>query len=318
MAYEYSTFGGSTYTSTHTYDANGYLTSVAVADGAPITKYFLTDARGQMLQRKTRSTASPGASGLAYFQNPPSGGGFWGSDQTLFRFDGYQFGTAETGSYQQGIDERYWGRDPDAAQGFFTTPTSQPSASASYTVRAGETLSSIAAQTWGDASLWYVIAEANGLSGSGQVAPGQTLIIPNKAVRTHYNADTFRPYDGSELVGPTGASKPHVNRNKGDCGVLGVVIKMLVTIAVLSIMPTATSFLQGALFGGVANVAAQGVGMMTGIQNGFNWKELGMSAVSGGVAGELSGVKLFDKLGAFSEVGRQAAGGAISQGIGGR
>jgi nucleoid-associated protein YgaU len=35
-------------------------------------------------------------------------------------------------------------------------------AGASYTVQAGDTLQSIAQAVWGDSSLWYLIADANG------------------------------------------------------------------------------------------------------------------------------------------------------------
>jgi nucleoid-associated protein YgaU len=50
----------------------------------------------------------------------------------------------------------------------------------SYTVRGGETLQGIAQALWGDRSLWYLIAEANGLSGNEALASGRVLVIPNK------------------------------------------------------------------------------------------------------------------------------------------
>ncbi|HEY0303062.1 MAG TPA: LysM domain-containing protein, partial [Rhizomicrobium sp.] len=53
-------------------------------------------------------------------------------------------------------------------------------ASSSYTVGDGDTLQSIAAAMWGDAALWYLIADANGLTASSELAAGQTIAIPNK------------------------------------------------------------------------------------------------------------------------------------------
>ena len=54
-----------------------------------------------------------------------------------------------------------------------------------YTVRDGDTLQGIAASVWGDASLWYMLAEANGLSGSESLTAGSSLIVPDKVVNVH-------------------------------------------------------------------------------------------------------------------------------------
>jgi LysM repeat protein len=79
-----------------------------------------------------------------------------------------------------------------------------------YTVREGDTLQGIAQQQWGDSSLWYMIAEANGLSGAQSVAAGTSLIIPDKVVNIHDNARTFEVYDPNRALGdlsPTAARK---------------------------------------------------------------------------------------------------------------
>lgn len=47
-----------------------------------------------------------------------------------------------------------------------------------YVVRLGDTLSSIAADTYEDATRWRPIAEANNLDDPLDIAPGQVLIIP--------------------------------------------------------------------------------------------------------------------------------------------
>src|SRR5713101_5652154 len=47
----------------------------------------------------------------------------------------------------------------------------------SYVVRAGDTLQGIASQYYGSPSYWYLIAGANGLSGSEQLKEGTTLTI---------------------------------------------------------------------------------------------------------------------------------------------
>ena len=57
---------------------------------------------------------------------------------------------------------------------------SSDSTASRYTVQQGDTLESIALRVWGDASFWYLIADANGLSGNAQLTVGMDLIIPNK------------------------------------------------------------------------------------------------------------------------------------------
>jgi hypothetical protein len=70
-----------------------------------------------------------------------------------------------------------------------------------YTVRDGDTLQGIAASVWGDASLWYMIAEANGLSGSESLAAGSSLIVPDKVVNLHNSSKTFEVYDPNRALG---------------------------------------------------------------------------------------------------------------------
>jgi LysM repeat protein len=95
-----------------------------------------------------------------------------------------------------------------------------------YTVREGETLQSIAQTAWGDASLWYMIAEANGLSAaSAQLAAGTSLILPGKVTNVHENASTFRPYDAQQAIGDTSPTTPKPPKKPNYCcGTLGAAI----------------------------------------------------------------------------------------------
>jgi nucleoid-associated protein YgaU len=56
-------------------------------------------------------------------------------------------------------------------------PTAAPGV---YTVGAGDTLQSIARSAYGDAGLWYRIADAKGLSDNSGLRVGQALTIPNR------------------------------------------------------------------------------------------------------------------------------------------
>ncbi len=76
---------------------------------------------------------------------------------------------------------------------------SQGSSAGGYTVRSGDTLAGIAQNLWGDAGLWYKLAQANGLSGSGggaSLAAGTVLMLPAGVVRSTYNADVPRNSPG--------------------------------------------------------------------------------------------------------------------------
>ncbi len=64
----------------------------------------------------------------------------------------------------------------------------------SYVVNAGDTLQAIALAVYGDASLWYLIADANGLQTT--VTEGMNLIIPNtitNVANTHKTGGVYNP-----------------------------------------------------------------------------------------------------------------------------
>ncbi|OZG69945.1 hypothetical protein BTA51_28545, partial [Hahella sp. CCB-MM4] len=124
-------------------------------------------------------------------------------------------------------------------------------ASTFYTVVQGETLQSIAASLWGDRSLWYLIADANGLSGGEALTSGLNLVIPNLVTNIHNNADTFRPYDPGLSLGdtaPTLPDPPPPPRNGKNCGGAGLIV-MIVAVAVTAIVAPYAA-------GAIANIAS--------------------------------------------------------------
>jgi LysM domain len=187
----------------------------------------------------------------------------------------------------------------------------------SYTVRAGETLSTIAATLWGDASLWYKLAEANGLNGGGSsISAGQTLTIPNTLSNMHNTADTFRPYDADKALGDTqpGTPKPAKNSNK-NCGFFGVIaraiVKAIVRAAVTIVLGplNAIPILGPALNNALTSASSQGWNKLLGLQDRVDWNQVGISAISGAVGGPPSSLPLPDRI-ILSAVAN-----AITQGI---
>jgi hypothetical protein len=50
----------------------------------------------------------------------------------------------------------------------------------------GERLDTIAGESYGDASLWWIIAAASGIGWALQVPPGTRLLIPNRQQVSRY------------------------------------------------------------------------------------------------------------------------------------
>ncbi len=228
----------------------------------------------------------------------------------------------------------------------------QGAAGGSYTARAGDTLQSLAAQVWGDASLWYKLAEANGLGAAAALFEGQTLTIPAGVQRNTHSAGTFQPYDPAERLGDLAPGAP---RPKGkNCGVMGQILLAVVAVAVAIALPHVFTALAPSAFGGgiiggavsgaiggaAGSVVSQGVGLATGIQQDFSFKGVALAALGGAVGGGLGGwgdaakvgikvankaglaVSTLDKVGAFlgsggvlGTVARGLVSGAATQGI---
>ena len=199
-------------------------------------------------------------------------------------------------------------------------------ATGQYPVQSGDTLESIALSAYGDSSLWYLIADANGLSGDGDLRVGQIINIPTKVNGVHNNASTVTPYDASKIVGSTTPSLPAPQPKHG-CGILGTIIMVIVaavvtyftlgaaTGAVLAafaavgatgaVAAAAAVVVGAAITGALASIASQAVGDAIGQTKGFSWKEVGMSALTEVVTVGLGGA------GAAAD----GVGGAASSGV---
>ncbi|MDO9005753.1 MAG: LysM peptidoglycan-binding domain-containing protein [Aquabacterium sp.] len=189
-----------------------------------------------------------------------------------------------------------------------------------YTVGAdGESLQGIAQAVWGDASLWYLIADANGLTSSSQLKAGQTLLIPNKVTNVHNNTQTSRPYDPAQALGdisPTLPDPPPPPKKKG-CGGLGMII-MVVVAVVASVVTAGAALAAIASMGGPAFAtvgAALASGTMAGVATGIGAAAVG--AAVGSIASQLVGMATGDvQKFSWSAVGRSALTAAVTAGAG--
>ncbi|GKS77164.1 hypothetical protein AVME950_19730 [Acidovorax sp. SUPP950] len=201
-----------------------------------------------------------------------------------------------------------------------------------YTVVGGETLKDIARNVLGDAKLWWRIAEANGLavSGDGQLAAGQTLSVPKLALNAN-NVDTFQPYDPSRVTGSMDPNLPApAGQGGGGCGGLGKIIMVAIAVVVAVYAPQflgqlgipeltvggTTTALGGAVGGAAGSVASQVAGNVLGVQDGFSWKSVALSAIGGGMSSGLANTELLGGTTFGATVARAAVGNVMSQGIG--
>jgi len=199
----------------------------------------------------------------------------------------------------------------DFASGFRAISGSHPGpSSGTVTVQPGDTLRSIALAAWGDAGLWWRIAQANGLASERDVRAGQSLALPSIVSGSHASAETVRPYDAAEVVGDTSPFLPMPAADDG-CGGLGQVIMLVVAVVV-------TVYTAGVMAGGAATLgqtmtlganamlgsgalavpqiaaaaavgstASQVVGMATGNLKEFSWKQVALSAAGAAVTAGL-------------------------------
>lgn len=222
----------------------------------------------------------------------------------------------------------------------------QGSSGGTYTVRAGDTLSSIAQMLYGDANLWYKIAEANGLSSQSGLTEGQALTLPAGVTKNTHSADTFKPYDPMDAIGDLSPTTPKPPK-KPKCAVFKLILMAVLAAAAtivtagaaLAVAAPATAGITslslgiGTVLGGgmigavglggavaigagaaaVGSIMSQALGVATGMQEKLNWKGVGLSALSGGITAGLGSSFGGDWAAA---AGRGALASAMTQGIG--
>lgn len=184
-----------------------------------------------------------------------------------------------------------------------------------YTVRQGDTLQGIAAALYGNPTLWFVIAEANGLIGNETLSEGTRLTVPNNIEQGRITADTHKVYNESEIVGST---LPNVKapQKKGDKCIQIIAIIIIVVVAVVVSVVTfgaATAAASAAAAAGISAVAAtaiavgvgivvgaalavlgsiitQGLLIAIGYQDEFSWDQVATAGITGAISGAAAGL----------------------------
>ncbi|WP_289241436.1 LysM peptidoglycan-binding domain-containing protein [Delftia sp.] len=362
-----TTQGNRTATTKTWRDANGFISNIEQQDGVVDNRYnraFVNDAQGNALYVNQSAGAASDKGGR--IQNEPGGyiGGFIG--------DAFNPGHIQRQLVVNGEVMARYGDAPDsenppqngAVPKYVNTAEFHLDAAPlklrdsnfsamNYTVVGGETLKTIARNVLGDSSLWWRIAEANGLavSGDGELQAGQTLSIPKLALNAN-NADTFQPYDPSRVTGSLDSVLPAPAGQGGGCGALGKIIMVAVavvaTIYTAGVLGTAaagagtgfgatfsatmstgmsvlggtagltsgTAFAFGAASGAVGSIASQVAGNAMGVQDGFSWKGVALSALAGGISSGLATNPLFKGADLDKVLLRSTVGNVLTQGVG--
>jgi YD repeat-containing protein len=130
-------------------------------------------------------------------------------------------------------------------------------------VNDGDTLHSVAQRVYGNASLWYVLADANAVSDTGLVT-GQMLKVPQITTNKN-NATTFKPYNPADVIGPTEPGTPYITKAPGlHCQALSAVIQLVVTALV-------TYWSGGNIAAGAAAGDAAGQASSAMLNGQFDW-----------------------------------------------
>ncbi|RIX79080.1 putative adhesin [Acidovorax cavernicola] len=334
----------------YSYDANGHLRSTGdigqIAQPDLRTHNFISDANGNALYAYYAYEGTPDKRVNGQRQMVVNGEvlGRFGL-MTDNRFDGTPL--APNGLIFTPQSDFSFGYQPINGNYPAGTP-------GSYSVGVNDTLQTIAKGAYGDSSLWFLIADANGLSSNADLRAGQVLRIP-AATSSANNVNTFKPYDPSKVANdsPTMVAAPQAEG--GGCGAVGKII--MVVVAVVATIFTAgvamagigasfgtimgagtfavtgglagaaatggilaTSSLAAAMVGGaVGSIVSQGVGIAIGAQDSFSWKGVALSAIGAGVSSGVGSALGPVTSTGFDKVlalaGRGAIASAVTQGI---
>jgi len=259
-----STFADTSGQTVYQYDQNGNLLSIEDSEGQPLDKLrtYITNTSGLILQKHQGKETQH----YFYVNGNPAG-----SMGVTLQFDD-----------TLGIEVPKISADFD--YNYTPVSTRYPSQiPGSYVVsQDGETLQSIAQAVYGDSNLWYIIADANGItSDSSNLKVGMTLKIPNNITNIRNSAGTFATFNPGEIIGdanPTIPDPPPVTTSSsshgggGGCGGFGVFLEAIVSAYVTYV--TGGNYFLG-------NLAGQAVGNLIGTRDGFSAEEAIAAAITG-------------------------------------
>ncbi|MGF1726801.1 LysM peptidoglycan-binding domain-containing protein [Photobacterium nomapromontoriensis] len=167
------------------------------------------------------------------------------------------------------------------------TTGSQPGA---YTVQTNDSLQRISQMVYGDSRYWYLIADANGLSPNDKLTAGKSLVIPNQHTQTYNGAESFKPYNESEVLGNVNPDPIVPPPPKKSCNPIAMIVMAVVAVVVTVYTAGAAAPMVAGVTGGSAATAATtfGVGMATITGGGSLGVAMGAAAIGGAMGSAAS------------------------------
>lgn len=274
-------------TTTSRYDARGDLMTQSLdnqADDKRERRLFSYDADGHVVTKDVIFTNKSETKVLTA-----------GGSQDFIYSNGHQIGTIGAGSLSSTTQF-----SNDFTPVSSTYPLAQPS---SHAVVTGDTLAGIAQAYLGDANLWYLIADANGVNaGPTQALPpgeiGRVYRIPNVVDSLRNNASTSRPYNPAAIAGSS-APVPGLLPPPGEstCKQIAGAVSLAVTLIVSAVGTyVLTPFIGPVAAGAIAGGAGNALGQLTYIAMGgkpigdFSGWDVLEATAEGAVGGAFTGV----------------------------
>uniref|UniRef100_UPI002FDFA8BA HNH endonuclease n=1 Tax=Microbulbifer sp. M83 TaxID=3118246 RepID=UPI002FDFA8BA len=285
-------------TSTYTYDANDKLTRLdkGKGDNQDSKEYltFVYNNDGQILYRYHDEGTDNDIS------------------ETEFQYaNGHAVGEKKTWQNGDPAEEKLDTGDYNLMQNIGEDYPS--GAVTSVTAVDGDSLQSIAARVYGNPSLWFVLAAANGLDPSQPIKGGVKISVPNTVETGRLDADTHKVYNENDIIGST---LPNLKtpESDDDCGnILMIIIVVVIavvatwatgglagslaqtlfstTLAEAGLAATIASYaIAGAIVGAAASIVQQGLFIALGYQEEFSWKDVAAGAVAGAFTGAAQGL----------------------------
>jgi YD repeat-containing protein len=272
-----------TATTTNTYDPRGYLITQNIETDDSSKKMlslqtlgFVYNNQGEIVQKNesisSGTTTNSGALNYIYAQ-------------------GHE--VAELGTNSLSMAQ--------FVNGYVPLTTASGTTPGAYVVNSGDTLGAIAQLVYGDASLWYVIANANNLSfGPNDALPsgevGRTYRIPS-VTSSQSNANTFTPYNPFSIIGSGTPGLLTPGPPAATCAQQTEMV--LIPIVAAAAAAAATVFsggtlgpvMAGILGSVIGDLTQQGLNMWGGFQQGFNDSQLVQAFGEGVVTGAVGGIE---------------------------
>ncbi len=282
----------SVYSSSNSYDSAGNLVNYSVTrygDTVYTSDYYSTydHVAGQYLV--TNKRVSPGANAPSYLDDGSTSYSYdrWGNN-TVIRTEGESSRTYNYNFDGQIIKRRDPNQDDRRVNYYYQAGNLLGSigleevslapallhetraGSNVHVIKAGDTLSSIAKLFYGDASLWYLIAEENasvkGPSDQFTTSEaGTSLRMPSLDTTLRNTAQTFQPYNPGEIIGDTTPTLQVVPPPQKSCNPIAMIIMVVVAVVVTIYTAGAAASLMGAsLASGATGTAALGGAALAG------------------------------------------------------